>query len=192
VDPDELDPFEGASIEDRSRPAFRKGLVIGCAFAAAAPVVLVAFGLLVIGVLIETGVLPDSAAVPGHELTATTLDVLREEGLIEEDERVLFFYSDGFFSVREDGNFFTDRRAVSYWEDGDDFYVESADYHDVESIEFAHDTSLLANSVITVERVDGSQFELIVSNEAGKDEEFFELLERTWREQPGNATKSGR
>jgi hypothetical protein len=185
VDPDALDPFEDASLEDRSRPALRKGLVIGCAIAAAisAALALIGFiGLIALGLLMDEGRIPNSAAVPGRELTATTLDFLHSEGLLGEDERVLFFYGDGFLSVRADGNFFTDRRAVSYWEDDDEVRFEAAGYHEIEGVVFEPDDSLFANSVITIERVDGSQFGLVVSNEANKDEEFFELLDRTWKE----------
>ena len=104
------------------------GGVIGCAIAAAisAALALIGFiGLIALGLLMDEGRIPNSAAVPGRELTATTLDFLHSEGLLGEDERILFFYADGFLSVRADGNFFTDRRAVSYWENDDEIRFEA-------------------------------------------------------------------
>ena len=155
---------------------------MGCGASLGCLVVVVITVLIVLGVLIETGHLPDSAAVPGEELPEATLTFLRTSGVLGEDEEVLYFYSDGLFSLQEDGNFFTDRRVVSYVGDGDDLIVEEATYPEIVDITAIYDDSLFANSEVLLDLVSGDSLYLLVSNESDLDEEFVELLLATWQE----------
>lgn len=168
--------------ERRGRRGFGAGLLVGCLLALAIPTVLLVLGVLALGVMTEVGALPDTAAVPRSEMRASTLEFLRAEELVEPDEVVLFFYSDGFLGLSEDGNYFTNRRVVSYWEEEDELRVESAGYHAISDLSLKSDDSLFGNSTIRVTRLDGSWFQLLVSNEDDRDDEFFELLELTWSE----------
>lgn len=176
-------PFEDDARSPKDlRRAFRRGVLAGCGCSLGGLLVLAATSFMVLGLLTVTGHIPDSAAVPGDELHEATLSMLREEGVLGEDEEVLYYYSDGTFSFREDGNFFTDRRVVSYWLDDDDIVVEEATYPEIADIAPEFDDSLLANSAILVERVNGDSFYMIVSNESDLDEVFVTLLIDTWRE----------
>lgn len=189
---DEYAPFERRESDALVRRAFRKGLLVGCLVSVAIPILLGAIGAVTLGILIERGHVPDSAAVAGHELNARTLEFLRAEELVRGDEQIAYFYSAGLISLREDGNFFTDRRTVSYWEVADEIQIESAGYHEIETLSYTPDDSLFADSVITVERVDQTTFPLIVSNEGGKDDEFFELLDSAWKQhRNGEPARSG-
>lgn len=60
--------------------------------------------------------------------------------------------------------------------------MEDAAYPEIADITTQFDDTLLANSEIVVERVNGESFNLIVSNESDLDENFSELLIDTWRE----------
>ena len=163
------------------RRAFRKGLLVGCvalgclvATATAAVVLLVT--------MIDSGRIPDSAAMPGGALREETLSMLRESGLLGVDEEVLYYYSDGVISFREDGNFFTDQRVVSYWIEDDELVMEDAIYLEIADIATTFNDGLFANSDIWVERLDGDSFYLAVSNESGLDRVFVRLLMDTWQE----------
>lgn len=180
------DEADWAQVEDdvRSpadvRRAFRKGVLVGCGTGLLGIVALVFIALVALSVMIETGLVPDSMAVRGEDLPASALTFLAEAGLLEEQEQVLYYYCDGLVSFREDGNLFTDRRVISYWEEGEELFVEQATYSEISAIEPIYDDSLFANSQIWVERASGEAFQLIVSNEDDLDEEFVELLIETW------------
>ena len=176
-------PFEVDARSPRDlRRAFRRGVLTGCGCSLGGLLVMAATSFMVFGLLTVTGHIPDSAAMPGDELHESTLSMLREEGVLGEDEEILYYYSDGVFSFREDGNFFTDRRVVSYWLADDDIVMEDVAYPEIADITAAFDDTLFANSKILVEQVDGDSFYLAVSNESDLDEEFVELLIATWVE----------
>ena len=165
-----------------ARRSFRNGLLVGCGVSLVGLIGIVLVALLAVGVLMTTGHVPDTAAVAGDQLPPPTLDFLREEGIVEEDEEVLFFYSGGFLSLREDGNLFTDRRVISYWEDDDGLQVLTATYPQISSIEPHYVDGFLEDSEVTIELLDGDSFLLLVSNEGDQDERFVELLIETWEQ----------
>jgi len=56
--------------------------------------------------------------------------------LINDDEQILYFYSDGWFSIKDDGQFISDRYVVSYYnnpEDGE-LYGGYAAYEEIEEL----------------------------------------------------------
>ncbi len=173
---------EGSHSPGDARHAFRKGVLAACGCFLGSLLVIGTTAAIAITVLMETGRIPDSAAVPGHQLHESTLSFLREEGLLEEDERVLYYYSDGTFSFREDGNFFTDQRVISYWLEGDDIVMQSATYPEIADITPKFEDSILGNSEIWLDLEGGEQLYLIVANESDLDEEFVRLLTEIWME----------
>jgi len=162
------------------RRAFHKGLLVGCLTMGCVAAVAVA-ALVLLGIMVESGALPDSAAVPGHELREETLGMLRESGVLGEDEEVLYYYSDAMLSFREDGNFFTDQRVVSYWIEDGDLIIEEATYPEITDITTVFNDGFFENTDVWVERLDGDSFYLAVGNESGRDHVFVELLMDTWR-----------
>lgn len=127
--------------------------------------------------LVASTVAVPTKALYGSELRRGQREQLAELGHVEPDERVLFFYSAGLFSVEEDGNLLTDRRVVSWEElDGERWYAD-ARHADVADVEVEWSESLLEDTVITVHTVDGDSFGLLVSSEEGRDREFVNVLE---------------
>lgn len=139
-------------------------------------------GLTVLYVGSQTGYLPDTKAIPGENLQPRVLELLRQEGFVEPDEEVLYFYSAGFLSFLDDGNLFTDRRVISYaqWE-GPEVQIFSATYPEVLEIEPTWSNSLFEDSVLTIHTAT-HEFELWVSNEGKRDREFYRRLIETWED----------
>jgi hypothetical protein len=182
LDPGLEDLEDPAARRPGSRRPFLLGMLAGCGVSLVLALGLVAAAAVAITVLMGTGHVPDTAAVPGERLPAPTRDFLVEEGLIEPDEQVLYFYSGGFLSLREDGNLFTDRRVISYFEDegGDELIVEQASYPEIADVEVEYGEGFLADSEVTIVRTDGGSFLLLVCNEEGHDRRFVERLIETW------------
>lgn len=133
--------------------------------------------------LSSLSIIPSTQVIGGERLYSFHEDFFGSIGALNEDEEVLYFYSAGFLSYKEDGNFFTDKRVVSYWTDPSlgDIYVDQANYSEIESIDTDFTDSYLEDSIITITRKDETQFSLYVSNELGRDHVFYEVLERRWR-----------
>ena len=166
--------------QERDEHARRKAgrWVIIYAGAMAVVVFVVLIGL---GGLIEAGVIPDSAAVPGDQLTDHQLNSLRDAGLVRPEEEILYFYSDGFFSILDDGNFFTNERVVSYAREDDSLLYESARFSEITDLGVEFADGFLENTNIVVTTADGREFLLWVSNESGRDSVFVRMLTDSWQ-----------
>ena len=171
---------EAPRRQGSSRRPFLLGMLAGCGISLVLALGLVAAAAVAITVLMESGHVPDTAAIPGDELPPPTRDFLVEQGLVEPDEQVLYFFSGGFLSLREDGNLFTDRRVISYFESDGELVVEQAAYPEIADVEVEYGEGFLADSEVTIVRTDGESFLLLVCNEEGHDRRFVERLIETW------------
>ena len=147
----------------------------------AATVVGVALLLLIVSVIgMETGHFADTDAVSANKIHPRQVRKLQEMGVIKEGEKVQYFYSAAFFSIRGDGNLFTDQRVISYAEYDGELDIYNAFYDEVESIDFFPAESWSYDSVIEVTLKDQSWFSLYVSTNEGGDVRFYERLVRMW------------
>ena len=137
--------------------------------------------LMLVGLAIEGGFVPDANALPKGKLHPRVITQLRELEIIESDEEVQFFYSAALFSIEADGNLFTDKRAISYQKTDEQLELYSATYQEIASLEFNQSDTWVDDSTIVVTKEDGEWFALIVSTGAQGDELFFKLLEETWQ-----------
>ena len=137
-------------------------------------------GLVALGTGIEMGIIPESSALPSGKIHPRYIKTLRELKVIEEDEKVLFFYSTSLFSIAEDGNLFTDRRAISYQQADGELEIGQAFYHEIESIEMQKSTEWAEDSVITITKKDEEWFILFVDSGSDIDTVFFNKLKKQW------------
>ena len=179
-----LDPFADEPPPPPSKKDFRRGLLVGSILGCVGCILFSVVGtLFVIGVLSETGTMPGTEVVTGEQLPDDVHEMLIAEGIIEPDETILHYYSTGFLSYREDGNLYTDRRVISYWEVGDEIDVSEATYHQIKRIEPEYKESFLEDTVIWIHgETDGEEwtFDLYASHEGGRDTHFVEGLMETW------------
>ena len=145
---------------------------------------LILLAVLALGAASELGYLPSPDTFSADEIPEKYIAQLKEVNIIEENEIVYYFYSAGFWSILEDGNLFTDRRAISYETYEDQLYVYSATYNEIEEIEMKKSDELWGTSEIEITKEDGSWFVLYADNEGDKDMLFFEGLNETWRGKP--------
>lgn len=155
----------------------KKKVVIGCAstFGISIFVLLAAIGL-----AINLGWLPDTAALPASKINPRHISKLAQMGIIKSGEKVYYFYSAGMFSISEDGNLFTDDRVISYQKFEGQFDVYEATYDEIASIDLDTSGSWLDDSIINITLKDGSWFMLLVSKEADGDKEFHKRLTDLW------------
>ena len=125
---------------------------------------------------------PDTKAIPGSEVSQGTRDILIEQGFLAPEEKLLFFYSAGFFSVREEGNFFTDRQVVSYEIIDGESHAYAADYAEIEDIDVTYGNTWLMDTEIQVRTHEGEEFLLLASAEEDRDRAFVQQLLSVWRQ----------
>jgi hypothetical protein len=141
-------------------------------------------GLLVLGfaVLVIIGLVsPPVEAVAGGALDQAYLETLEANGYLEPGEQVLYFYTNGLWSIEENGNFFTDRKVVAYEEGDTPATAAVARYAEIADIGIEYSDSWLDDSVITVTRAGGDEFILLVASDSRGDRKFFNRLVSEWR-----------
>ena len=135
---------------------------------------LAAIGLVVIGLLA-----PPLLVVSGVDLGSRHRKVLSQEGVITSGERIVLFWSDGQFSVRDGGAVLTDQRVISYeaQEDGE-LWIRAAAYEDILDVQIQQDKSSELASLISVTTLGGEGFYLLVTTEEDGDERMLREIRK--------------
>jgi hypothetical protein len=123
---------------------------------------------------------PSTAVVPGADVRTGDLAYLRDSGLLEDNEELLYFYSPGFLSIEGVGVLATDWGVTSYWTDpiSEELGAAFLAYGDIEQIETNAGADVWGNTVVRVTGRDGSWFVFVLSSEGGGDAAFVEEIER--------------
>lgn len=122
--------------------------------------------------------MPATVAVNGDQVPSWHIRWMREEGLLDDDETVIYFYSADLLSFRSDGNVVTDKSVISYWMENDELYGDYAYYDQIASVEVEFTDSLLDDTVVMIRTHDGEDLVLLVSPEEETDHLFVEAIEQ--------------
>lgn len=123
---------------------------------------------------------PSTAVLAGSEVRAQDLTYLRDAGLLDEGEELLFFYSPGFLSIEGEGVLATDWGITSYWTDpvSEERGAAFLSYADIESVESNPQADVWGTTFVRVTGRDGSWFVFGLSSEGGGDGTFLAEVER--------------
>lgn len=133
---------------------------------------------------IETPFLLGDSVRTESQMLKSDLKFLYRKQVLPANEMIHYFYSDAFFSIRDDGNGFTDDRVFSYWIDEQEgFLSEVATYDQIKNIEVEYGEDDDSNTIITITRIDSSNFLLFASQIDDGDKLFFTELNKLWKNQ---------
>lgn len=132
---------------------------------------------------------PDTAIIHGPQVPQRFMTTIRETGVLEADEEVLFFYSDAFMDITRGFYLLTDRKVVLYSTDWAEPAILLA-FDEIAELDVEYNKSFFEDSMIYLELTDGSFVSLPASSDYDRDELFFEALEQKWLEATG-AAESG-
>jgi len=166
-------------LHDGLRPGFDSRVGWGFGSVATTAVGVPLLALAVIG----TVMMPPNLAIEGAALPGSYRATLIEEGHLEPNEQIEFFYSGGLMSIREDGNFFTDHRVVSYETIDGTVNRYEAPFDSISEVDVEWSESSLENTRVTITTDESESFLLVVSNEEGRDRQFVAALESRWGDQ---------
>jgi hypothetical protein len=133
--------------------------------------------LLFISLIVVGSVALPSAVIAGDEMKPRHKELLRERGVLFEDEQVVMFYSAAFFSILGDGNLLTDRRVVSYGTIDEELFIAGAAYEDILGVTVLSEGSSFEDTTIEIKTASGESFIVLASAEAGGDKRFLADLE---------------
>ena len=118
--------------------------------------------------------LPEGGAMPGAQLRPESLEYLRDQGLIERDELVVYYYDYTMRMTDDESCFFTDRRVVYHRGD----QVNEIALENIEDIRTWEDFG----QIIEVQSTDGRYLkcEIPALNDG---EAFYAALQSAWERQ---------
>ncbi|MDF1798775.1 MAG: hypothetical protein P1V81_06340 [Planctomycetota bacterium] len=144
-----------------------RGSAIGCSV-----LFLLLFGALIY--LGNTG--PDVAIYVGADVPKRYLTQLEELGVLEPDETLRYFYSDGLLNIEEGFYFVSDRNLVLYmdaWEEPETIIPLTS----IVRLEPSFDDSYLTDSSVTIETDFGLVATFPLSSEGQRDRDFVRAIE---------------
>ncbi|NKF51453.1 DUF3857 domain-containing protein [Shewanella sp. WXL01] len=125
--------------------------------------------------------LPSDKIVSGEDLWGHDIEFIRDNGLLAEDQKPIYFYSNDFLSNRNDGNGITETGVFSYWVEEDELRSEQAKFAEITDVEVYYPESNDENTEVTVYY--GDKFLLLYLSSIDKlDKKFVELLEQRWQQ----------
>lgn len=131
---------------------------------------------------------PDTKVVPGPQVPQEYVSQIRGLGLLDSDEQIRFFYSDGFLDIEEGFYLFTDHKVVVYKMEFEQPAV-IVPFSTIKDMDMERVESMWEASQISLTLDDDSVVWFPVSNEDGGDKEFFKALRETWETHSQNANE---
>jgi len=129
------------------------------------------------------GFFPSTMVVSGNKIWEKDLEYLRSQNILADNEEILYFYSYGLLSIKEDGQFISEDHITSYFIDPEDnsIYTSKAAYEVIEKIDVTWSSSWLEDTTVIVTTTDGEAFEIWLSEESEGDKKFVNEMNRLWK-----------
>ncbi len=128
------------------------------------------------------GVIPDTKVIDGDDLSYKNKNKLINQKIINKNDQILFFYSEGLFSILEGGQLITQDKLIAYGKNEDDiFEIWEMKLENIEDIEIIEKGSLF-DSEYKVIGNNQSKYEYIniyLSTEGGGDKKFINYIEES-------------
>ena len=134
---------------------------------------------LVVGALMEViGILPSSEVQKGSEVSSFHLNALHKNKIIEPDEGIEYFYSNGLLSIIDEGSLLTDRRVITYFTDeNNELKIYELYLNDIASVELLEKGTFMHPSTYKVINHEGNWLPIVVSAERRGDRKFVRALQ---------------
>jgi hypothetical protein len=151
----------------------------------------------VIGALAFVGTYgPETSVYTGNRVPSRFTRTMKSVGALDENEQILFFYSDALTDIRDGFYFVSDKRVVIYVQEAGDTPLTVVPFDAIENTELYRNESFFEDSQITLYLKDGQIVSFPVSSEYDRDEHFYKaILQRTGNasggERPGAAKRDG-
>lgn len=155
--------------------------LIGCAAGCGG---LMALGM--IGFIVLAMMAPEDNIVAGSQMPSEQVQTLKSIGALNDDEQIVYFYTVGLMDITEGGSFFTDKRVVNYIPVGETgHHINEASYEEITAINPTWSTSWIDNTIFTIEKDDGTFFDLEVTALEQADKRFHQRLLKEWSKHGG-------
>jgi hypothetical protein len=114
----------------------------------------------------------------GNEMRTDDIDILKSNRVISVDDNIIYFYSQGLFSILESGDILTEDRVISYFTDeNQELQIFEIYLSEITDVDLESKGDLLNESVYKVNTVDPERWlKLFLSDEQNGDQKFVEAM----------------
>jgi len=142
------------------------------------PAMVVFLGLMGVGLMTMTGVLPSTEVQIGTEISVDDRDILISNAILTNDDYIEYFYSGGLTSILEGGTVLTGDRVVLYLPDeNQEIRVYEIYFSDIDSIELIAMGNVMNDSLYKINsNMPDSWLQIALSAEDRGDVKFIEAL----------------
>ena len=165
----------GYSPYDSPPPPPRRSNVLWWILGGGATFVVMMCGGLCAGLIYFGSITPETSVYTGNRVPQKYLRTMRTVGALDDDESLLFFYSDALTDIRDGFYFVSDKRVVIYSQNAVR-PLTSLPFEEITDAELYRDESFFEDSEITLYDVDGQIHSFPVSSEYNRDEQFFNAV----------------
>ena len=135
------------------------------------------FAILGFGLLTMTDISPSTKFIVGSKVSTNNISILTENGIINPNDKIEYFYSEGFTSLLEGGSILIEDRVIAYVQDEGDLLVYELPINEITSVKLIKQGNSLNDSIYEVRTDDKEVWvHLYLSAEDGGDIEFVEAL----------------
>lgn len=144
---------------------------------------------LVVALVISAAIGPDTSVYPGRQIPKRFMATIRSLDLVEEDERIKYFYSDAVFDIKSGFYFITDKKLVLYSKEWEEPMI-SISFDEIASVDAQYDDSFFDDTLVYVTTNSGLDVFFPVSSEQGLDKRFVDAIAVTQDVVPGPTPQS--
>ena len=119
---------------------------------------------------------PETSVYAGNQVPNRFIRLMKNAGALEDDEEILYFYSDGLSDIRNGFYFVSDKKVAIYAQAAGGSPLRVVRFAEIADLDLYRDQSFFTDSRITLELNDGRPVSFPVSSEAGGDQRFFDAI----------------
>jgi hypothetical protein len=130
------------------------------------------------GLMTLTGVMPSTDVQSGVEMLQKDKDTLVSNNILNINDKIQYFYSNGLTSILEGGSVLTENRVILYLKDENlELQVYEIDFNDISSVELIENGNYMNDSIYRVNSYQPDAWiQLALSAEDRGDVRFIEAL----------------
>jgi hypothetical protein len=148
------------------------------AYYAGIPTLIIFLVLMGFGLMTLTGVMPSTEVQSGVEMLQKDKDTLVSNNILNINDKIQYFYSNGLTSILEGGSVLTENRVILYLKDENlELQVYEIDFNDISSVELIENGNYMNDSIYRVNSYQPDAWiQLALSAEDRGDVRFIEAL----------------
>ncbi|MDG2384110.1 MAG: hypothetical protein P8N76_20740 [Pirellulaceae bacterium] len=119
---------------------------------------------------------PETWVYRGNQVPPRFVRIMSDVGALEEQEKIIFFYSDAMTNIRDGFYFVSDKKVVVYSNAIQPDPLTIIEFEQIEDVTLDRSETVFSDSEINVYAREGWSIWFPVSSEFDRDEEFFEAI----------------